>query len=103
MSLTSEYSGVALPLGILYLPIASLLLRYGTLRGTEEQRAHSWSKFLGANHVLRLAALLTWCTVWTIPAVQDSRWPLFWVAPLTITIPGQITSRMINRTGFRLR
>jgi Zn-dependent protease with chaperone function len=103
MNLTREFYGLALPIGILSIPVWSMLFRYFTLRGTDEQRIHIWLKFLGAMHVLFLSTLVVWCTLWDVHAALGAPWIFFWLVPVTNTILFQAIARVTNRAILQRR
>lgn len=100
MTFPLDSSGLTFPIAILIVPFIAVLLRYFTLHGAEVQCAHSWMSFLGTNHVLCFAVLLTWCTLWETRLTDNRPWIIFWLAPIASSLLIRLTSRVLNKRMF---
>ena len=87
----------ALAVAILLLPLASMFVRYVSLRGDGPGRATAWLRHRRSNHVMLLITLVVWCALWEHPLVGALPHFLFWVLPILSTALFEGVARCADR------
>lgn len=93
-----EWVYIAAPTSLLLVPFASMILRFVTLSGTDEQRSKLWLENAHLNYVISLIVLAIWCGFWEFP-LSASR-SLFWIVPACSAAITRASAQILGRAIF---